>query len=72
MKKSKGTVNSGKAVMARFFRGISDKFNAHADLISSGLDHSGEQGRSNENLLLDFLENNLPERFSVGSGKVFS
>ncbi len=65
-------MKNGQEWIGKFFLGLSNKFKAHCDLISSRLDYHGEQGKSNENLLLDFLEKYLPERFSVGSGKSFS
>ncbi len=58
--------------MKPFFRGISRKLKVHIEDISGHFGHAGEQGSSNEKILIELLTNYLPKRYAIGRGKIVS
>lgn len=60
------------ASLTRYYSGLAEQMNVEIEKISRQIEHAGETGRHNENVLKEFLKNHLPQRYAVTTGKVIS
>lgn len=58
--------------MKEHYAGFSQRMMSEIESISGRMSHLGERGRNNEQVLIAFLEQNLPRRYTVSTGKVIS
>jgi hypothetical protein len=58
-------------VFANFLYRMEEMINKQYE-ISSTIRHKGEKGRQREDGLAQFLKDNLPDRYGVGTGEIFS
>jgi hypothetical protein len=56
--------------MKEHYSGLTDRMLSEINTISNRMSHPGEKGRNNEHVLREFLNDNLPRRYSVSTGKV--
>lgn len=58
------------SILAKYYNGIVMQVSAELEHINSILEHQGEKGSQNEQLMIRLLRKFLPKRFSIGSGIV--
>jgi hypothetical protein len=58
--------------MNKHYAGLTARMLSEIDTISDRMTHAGEKGRNNEHVLGAFLNENLPKRYSVSTGKVIA
>jgi hypothetical protein len=56
--------------MRKHYTGLTSRMLSEIDTISGRMTHPGEKGRNNEAVLAAFLNDTLPRRYSVSTGKV--
>lgn len=56
--------------MQRHYAGLAKRMLSELESISDQMSHSGEKGRNNEAILVEFLRRRLPTRYTVSTGKV--
>jgi hypothetical protein len=56
--------------MKKHYAGLTKRMLSEIETISDRMTHSGEKGRNNEKVLSAFLNEALPRRYSVSTGKV--
>lgn len=58
--------------MNRHYAGLTSRMLSEIETISDRMTHQGEKGRNNEHVLGAFLNENLPRRYCVSTGKVIA
>lgn len=58
--------------MKKHYAGLTQRMLSEISTISERMSHAGEKGRNNEYVLSEFLNENLPKRYSVSTGKVLA
>lgn len=56
--------------MKRHYTGLTERMLSKIESISNQMSNPGEKGRNNEAILCKYLEQNLPKRYTVSTGKV--
>lgn len=58
--------------MKNYYEGIAKRMLSELKSISDSMTHPGEKGRNNELVLKTFLQDHLPQKYSLTTGKVVS
>jgi hypothetical protein len=58
--------------MKKYYSSLSENMLNEIKGISEEIEHAGEQGRNNEEILKSFLEKHLPKKYGLTTGKVLS